>query len=81
MTQRGDRTVIGCGRKKQPRREAGFRSVHCNIPDGFSANAALVIEPTPDGIARQLCLGWTSAMQWDEAAVSGTRLRSPRYWS
>jgi poly(glycerol-phosphate) alpha-glucosyltransferase len=27
---------------------------HCNIPEGFSANAALAIEPTPDGIARQL---------------------------
>jgi glycosyltransferase involved in cell wall biosynthesis len=28
---------------------------HCNIPEGFSANAALPMEPTPESIAGQLC--------------------------
>jgi glycosyltransferase involved in cell wall biosynthesis len=27
---------------------------HCNIPEGFSTNSALAIEPTPNDIARQL---------------------------
>jgi len=27
---------------------------HCNLPEGFAAGAALPIEPSPEGIARQL---------------------------
>jgi len=53
---------------------------NCNIPEGFSAGAALPIKPAPDDIARQLCVLFAmSDQQRHSIGRRGLQLVSTRF--
>ena len=56
-----------------------FATAACNIPDGFAADAAIVIERDPDAIATTLVAALSDPRRLAATAAAGRRLAAERY--